>query len=137
MPKTISKQAAFDELKKRYAKAENLLNDDAKVETFLTKLERKIKWIPFISKELKSVPTLIGMLRSYWKKDYTKVPFKTMVAIVSALLYFLSPLDVVPDWIPILGQLDDALVIGTCWKLVNDDIDAYRKWKAKQGKAKH
>ncbi|MEY8463528.1 YkvA family protein [Streptococcus merionis] len=137
MPKTISKQAAFDELKKRYAKAENLLNDDAKVETFLTKLERKIKWLPFISKELKSVPILIGMLRSYWKKDYTKVPFKTMVAIVSALLYFLSPLDVVPDWIPILGQLDDALVIGTCWKLVNDDIDAYRKWKAKQGKAKH
>ncbi|WP_303973602.1 YkvA family protein [Streptococcus merionis] len=137
MPKTISKQAAFDELKKRYAKAENLLNDDAKVETFLTKLERKIKWIPFISKELKSVPTLIGMLRSYWKKDYTKVPFKTMVAIVSALLYFLSPLDVVPDWIPILGQLDDALVIGTCWKLVSDDIEAYRKWKAKQGKAKH
>ncbi|MDQ0221710.1 YkvA family protein [Streptococcus moroccensis] len=129
MPKKMTKEEAFAQLQKRFDKAETLLKDDAKVQTFLDKLERKIKRIPFVSQEIKNIPVLISMVRSYWKKDYTKVPFKTMVAIVSALLYFLSPIDVVPDWIPVLGQMDDALVIATCWKWVNDDIEAYRKWR--------
>ncbi|MGT2910922.1 YkvA family protein [Streptococcus cameli] len=129
MKKKMSSKDALAQLQKGYKKAENILNDDAKVETFLNKLERKMKWIPFLSQELKSIPILMSMLRSYWKKEYTKVPFRTMVAIVSALLYFLSPIDVVPDWIPVLGQLDDALVISTCWRMVHKDIAAYRQWK--------
>ena len=127
--KSFNKQQALEELQSRYQKADALLRDDAKMEPFLEKLEKKLKWIPFVRQELKMIPILISMVRSYWKKDYTRVPRRTMLAIVSALIYFLSPIDVIPDWIPLLGQLDDALVIATCWKLVNDDIDDYRTWK--------
>lgn len=128
----FTKKQAFTELEKGYKKAETLLKDDAKVEGLLGKLDRRVKWVPFVRDEIKSLPILISMLRSYWKKEYTKIPYKSMVAIVSALLYFLSPLDVVPDWLPFLGQLDDAVVISVCWKLVNKDIEAYRKWKAEK-----
>ncbi|VTS22573.1 membrane protein [Streptococcus pseudoporcinus] len=129
MKKHFDKKQAMEELQKGYHKADRLLKDDVKMESFLEKLEKRVKWIPFIRKELKSVPILISMVRSYWKRDYRRVPRRTIVAIVSALIYFLSPIDFIPDWIPFLGQLDDALVVGTCWNLVYKDIEDYRQWK--------
>lgn len=129
MKTKLTRQEAFEQLQHRYKKAEDLLKDDAKMEPFLDNVERKIKWIPFIRQEFKAIPILISMVRSYWKGEYTKVPVKTIIAIISALIYFLSPIDVVPDFIPFLGQMDDALVVATCWKLVHKDIDDYRQWK--------
>ncbi|MGT2895832.1 YkvA family protein [Streptococcus entericus] len=131
MKTKMTKTQAIEQLQNRYKKAEDLLKDDAKMEPFLEKLEKKIKWIPFVSQEIKSIPILISMVRSYWKGEYKTVPIKSIIAIVSALIYFLSPLDVVPDWIPFLGQMDDALVIATVWKQVHKDIEAYREWKNK------
>lgn len=132
--KSFNKQQALEELQSRYQKSDALLRDDAKMEPFLEKLEKKLKWIPFVRQELKMIPILISMVRSYWKKDYTRVPRRTMLAIVSALIYFLSPIDVIPDWIPVLGQLDDALVVATCWKLVNKDVEDYRQWQKERKK---
>ena len=132
--KSFNKQQALEELQSRYQKADALLRDDAKMEPFLEKLENKLKWIPFVRQELKMIPILISMVRSYWKKDYTRVPRRTMLAIVSALIYFLSPIDVIPDWIPVLGQMDDALVVATCWKLVNKDVEDYRQWQKERKK---
>ncbi|MFU2222313.1 YkvA family protein [Streptococcus pluranimalium] len=132
--KSFNKQQALEELQSRYQKADALLRDDAKMEPFLEKLEKKLKWIPFVRQELKMIPILISMVRSYWKKDYTRVPRRTMLAIVSALIYFLSPIDVIPDWIPVLGQFDDALVVATCWKLVNKDVEDYRQWQKERKK---
>ncbi len=134
MKKYFDKKQAMAELQSRYQKADALLKDDAKMEPFLEKLEKKLKWIPFVRQELKMIPILISMVRSYWKKDYTRVPRRTMLAIVSALIYFLSPIDVIPDWIPVLGQMDDALVVATCWKLVNKDVEDYRQWQKERKK---
>ncbi|MDY4760572.1 YkvA family protein [Streptococcus thoraltensis] len=129
MKRYFDKKQAMTELQSRYQKADTLLKDDAKMEPFLEKLEKRLKWIPFLRQEFKTLPILISMVRSYWKKDYTRVPRRTILAIISALIYFLSPIDVIPDWIPVLGQMDDALVIATCWKLVDKDIADYRKWQ--------
>lgn len=125
----MTKAQAVKEMEKRFQQADALLKDDAKMEPFLEKLEKKVKWVPFVGDEIKNIPILIAMVRSYWKKDYTRVPTRSILAVISALIYFLSPLDVVPDFISFLGQMDDALVIATVWKYVNKDIDEYRKWK--------
>lgn len=130
MRKKLNSKRAMEELQKGYQKADTLLKDDAKMDTFLEKVEKRLKWIPFIRQELKLIPIFISMIRSYLKKDYTRVPRGTILAIISALLYFLSPVDLIPDWIPFLGQLDDALVVGACWEMVNKDIEDYRQWKA-------
>lgn len=129
----MTSNRAVDEIQKRFKQADALLKDDSKMEPFLEKLEKKIKWVPFVGDEIKNIPILIAMVRSYWKKDYTRVPTRSILAVISALIYFLSPLDVVPDFIPFLGQMDDALVIATVWKYVNKDIDEYRKWKKRRG----
>ena len=129
MNKRLNKSRALEEIQKRFKKAEDLLKDDTRMEMFLEKIEKKTKWVPFLAQEFKNIPTMVSMVRSYWKGYYTKIPRRTILAIVSALIYFLSPIDIVPDWIPLLGQIDDAIVIATCWNLVNKDVEDYRQWK--------
>ena len=129
MNKRLNKSRALEEIQKRFKKAEDLLKDDTRMEMFLEKIEKKIKWITFLAQEFKNIPTMVSMVRSYLKGNYTKIPKRTILAIVSALIYFLSPIDIVPDWIPLLGQIDDAIVIATCWNLVNKDVEDYRQWK--------
>ena len=129
MNSRLNKKRALEEIQKRFKKAEALLKDDVRMESFLEKIEKKIKWIPFLAQEFKNIPTMVSMVRSYLRGNYTKILKRTILAIVSALIYFLSPIDLVPDWIPLLGQLDDAIVIASCWNLVNKDVEDYRQWK--------
>jgi uncharacterized membrane protein YkvA (DUF1232 family) len=46
-----------------------------------------------------------------------------------ALAYLISPADLISDFIPVLGQLDDAGVISLAWMLVRRDLKAYRAWR--------
>ena len=55
-----------------------------------------------------------------------------IAAIVAALLYVLSPIDLIPDFIPIIGYVDDALVVSACLAMVKQDLHAYRNWKMEQ-----
>jgi uncharacterized membrane protein YkvA (DUF1232 family) len=55
-----------------------------------------------------------------------------MAAIVAALLYVLSPIDLLPDFIPIVGYVDDALVVAACLALVEQDLINYKEWKKQQ-----
>ena len=60
-------------------------------------------------------------------------PFRSIstAAIGGALLYFISPIDLIPDFIPILGFTDDAAVLALCLKLCRDDVLEYWKWKSR------
>ena len=68
------------------------------------------------------------------KKEYQDVPIGTIIAVLSALIYFVSPIDLVPDSIPAIGYFDDAAVVAACWKLVESDIDEYLKWRKEHRK---
>ena len=74
---------------------------------------------------------LISLIQDYDKGDYQEIPWESLAGIVTALLYVLSPVDLIPDFIPAIGTLDDALVIAVCLKLVKKDLDAYTFWKTK------
>ncbi len=125
---------AQEELEKRYKKAEKLLNDSDKMEKFLQKLEKKLKTIPLAGNTLSMVPTMISLVKHYISKDYTDIPVRSIIAIISALIYFLSPVDVIPDTIPGFGYVDDAAVLKFCLKLVDNDLKDYRTWREKNHK---
>ena len=80
------------------------------------------------------VPTLVSLVRNYIKKEYTEAPIGTIIAIVSALIYVLSPADAIPDFIPGVGYVDDALVIAACLKLIDSDLKEYQRWREKNNK---
>jgi uncharacterized membrane protein YkvA (DUF1232 family) len=72
---------------------------------------------------------LIAVVKDYWNGRYRKIPFWTIAAIVAALLYVLNPLDLIPDFIPLVGQIDDAAVVAACLLLVRQDLHKYKRWK--------
>ncbi|MBE7641296.1 MULTISPECIES: YkvA family protein [Salegentibacter] len=75
---------------------------------------------------------LFNLLRDYASGNYREVPFNVVAAIGGALLYVLSPLDLIPDFIPIVGYLDDAAVIAFCLNLIEKDLITYKVWKAER-----
>ena len=130
----FSEEEAKQELEKRYSKAKDIIEDEDKTEKFLQRLENKLKMIPAAGNTLAMIPTLISLVRSYSKKEYKDVPIGTIIAIVSALIYWLSPIDAIPDIIPGLGYVDDVAVLGVCLKLVKSDLDEYQKWRKENNK---
>lgn len=125
---------AKETLESGYSQAEEMLKDPDKMERFLQRLERKLKVIPVAGEKLADVPIMASLVRSYVKKEYTDIPIGTVIAIISALIYFVSPIDIVPDSIPVIGYFDDAAVVAACWKLVDSDVEEYVKWRKENGK---
>jgi len=122
------------QISKNTKEAEELLKDEDRMERFLERLERKLEKVPVVGKQLSNIPMLVSLVRSYIRKDYRDVPLGSIIAIVSALIYFLSTIDLLPDSIPVLGYVDDAAVFAFVWKMVADDIEEYRKWQEANGK---
>ncbi len=129
MPRVITEknlQRSFEQNKK---KAKKILNDKDKMDLFLERLEKKLSLIPVAGGMLAEIPVLISLVKAYIEKRYTNVPIGTVIAIVGALIYFLSPVDLVPDLLPAIGLVDDAAIIGLALKLVHDDVKEYQSWK--------
>jgi uncharacterized membrane protein YkvA (DUF1232 family) len=72
---------------------------------------------------------MLALVRDYWTGSYPRVPFGIIGVVVFTLIYVLNPLDLVPDVLPIIGQLDDAAVVGACLLLIEHDLLAYAKFK--------
>ncbi len=77
--------------------------------------------------------TLLAMLIDVVTGRYRDLPFKTLLALVGAVLYFVSPIDFLPDFIPFIGYIDDVFVIVLAIDLVRDDLAAYRIWREGNG----
>ena len=134
MDTIVTQEEALKELEKGYGKAELILTDEDKLERFLQRLEKKLQSIPKIGDKLSHIPIFASLVKSYVKKEYTEVPVGTIVAVISALVYFASPIDLIPDAIPGAGHIDDAAVVGACLVLVDTDIKDYIKWRDSHGK---
>ena len=72
---------------------------------------------------------LMMMLRDFWDGSYDRMPWAITASIVFAVLYFLNPVDLIPDFIPVLGYLDDAAVLALVWKSSSRDLREYATWK--------
>lgn len=78
---------------------------------------------------------LASLLRDWVTGRYRTVPWGTLLTITGALVYFLMPLDAIPDPIVALGLLDDIAVISRTLKLTRTDLDRYQQWRNVQGEA--
>jgi uncharacterized membrane protein YkvA (DUF1232 family) len=58
-----------------------------------------------------------------------RLPWKTLAALTTALAYFLSPVDVIPDFVPLSGFVDDAAVLGLVFGAAEVDLRRYCTWR--------
>ncbi|SCX87391.1 Uncharacterized membrane protein YkvA, DUF1232 family [Nonlabens sp. Hel1_33_55] len=109
---------------------ENTTTDDVDK---VIKREGKISFIMSTVKVLKKYYKLFDvmmmMIKDYRKGIYTAVPWFTIAAIGGALLYVLSPFDLIPDFIPGLGYLDDMTVMTIVVGWIDSDLHKYLDWK--------
>jgi uncharacterized membrane protein YkvA (DUF1232 family) len=82
-----------------------------------------------LQKHLGDASLLLNLVQDYRSGRYPAVPWRAISSIGFALLYVLNPLDLIPDIIPLVGQLDDALVLSICLSLVDQELKRYRSWK--------
>jgi uncharacterized membrane protein YkvA (DUF1232 family) len=75
---------------------------------------------------------MLGIVRDYWARRYRAVPYGVIAAAVFVLLYVINPFDLMPDFLPIIGELDDAAIIGASLLAVERDLFKYRDWKQAQ-----
>lgn len=71
---------------------------------------------------------LFSMLADSFNKKYP-VPKKTVLVITFAFLYLISPVDIFPDILPLIGLVDDVAVFAFAFSLIKDDLENYRAWK--------
>jgi uncharacterized membrane protein YkvA (DUF1232 family) len=88
------------------------------------------KWDEFITTKGQGVKSYLGELQLAYKmlRDPNfQIDTQTKMVLVIALLYVVSPIDLVPDAIPLLGLLDDVLVAGYALKQAAGELERYRK----------
>ncbi|NJN24735.1 MAG: DUF1232 domain-containing protein [Cyclobacteriaceae bacterium] len=71
------------------------------------------------------VKTLMRMLRAYIRGEYRLIPWKSLLMIIASLLYFVMPLDFIPDFIPMAGLADDVSIILLVFNSINSDINDF------------
>ena len=85
-----------------------------------------------LGKQFENFKLLWQLLKDYYNKKYPNAPWKLIAAIGFAVLYLVSPLDVIPDFIPLVGFVDDASVFALVVAGFSSDIEDYKKWLAAQ-----
>ncbi len=82
-----------------------------------------------LSRERKKLSLFGAMLKDYITRKYKGIDSTKLVIMILAVVYTLSPLDLLPDVIPFLGDVDDMFVLLTGWMLASDEIKLYAKWR--------
>jgi len=118
---------AEEEINKR---AQNMTRDDiADVLGREEEAKRLADKAGFIKQYWEDIKTTFALVRDWIGGSDKTGPTTTICSLVGALVYFLSPIDLVPDWLPLAGFLDDAAVLAFAFRISAADLVAYRQWR--------
>tara|TARA_Y100000992_G_C21190943_1_gene455578 strand:+ start:406 stop:801 length:396 start_codon:yes stop_codon:yes gene_type:complete len=120
-------------IKEYISKAKNIINDDEKLKKLIEDVLKKLQEISSDKKTSvklnDSLRLFIRIINAYTSKEYTYVPWKTICLIVAGLIYFIYPVDLIPDFIPVSGLIDDVALIAWIYESIQDDIENFLEWE--------
>ncbi len=113
-------------------KAEKVLSQPERVDRLLKTSRRKLSKLELEEQDFKgilgTIKTFIRMVKAYRNGQYN-LPWSTVLMIVAALVYFVVPLDLIPDFIPLGGFVDDFAIVVTIFKKIKEDILDFHAWE--------
>jgi uncharacterized membrane protein YkvA (DUF1232 family) len=92
-------------------------------------IEAKVSKVPALQRLLTQVLLCLELVRDYRSGEYQQIAPWAMAAVAFALLYFINPLELIPDVIPVVGYLDDVAILALILKLVRKELQQYAAWK--------
>ncbi len=78
---------------------------------------------------------LSRLVKAYVSGQYRQLPTKTLISVLAALVYFVSPVDFIPDVLPILGFADDIALLVWVFNSLTTDLENFRVWEQQQQRA--
>jgi uncharacterized membrane protein YkvA (DUF1232 family) len=117
-------------------KAAMLAGKRARLLLLLAQLGNKLKSVNWKEVRLHTAKdkfsTLGRLVKAYTLGQYRGIPWKTFIIILAALIYFISPIDLLPDLLPITGLTDDFGVLLYVYNSVSGEIDKFLSWEKSQ-----
>ncbi len=77
---------------------------------------------------LNKIVTLAKLLKFYATGEYRDLEIKNVIILITTLIYFLSPIDLIPDFIPLLGFADDIALVTFVSNSVSVEIEKFELW---------
>ncbi|MBL3656527.1 YkvA family protein [Fulvivirga sediminis] len=81
------------------------------------------------NRPLQNALTLIRMVKAYINGAYRDVQTSSILLAIAALIYFVMPIDLIPDFIPVTGLIDDFGIMLWVYKKIQDEIDRFLDWE--------
>jgi len=126
----ISENKFFQRAKE---KAADIIGDRDKMNDLVSSSKEKLHNINFedskISRMAVSLRVMARMVKAFANGQYSELPWKSLLSIVGGLVYFLMPIDLIPDFIPLTGFLDDFTVIMLISGAFKQDIEEFLLWE--------
>ena len=126
----ISENKFFQRAKE---KASDIIGDREKMNDLISSSKEKLHNINFedskISRMAVSLRVMARMIKAFANGQYSDLPWKSLLSIVGGLVYFLMPIDLIPDFIPLTGFLDDFTVIMLISGAFKQDIEEFLLWE--------
>lgn len=120
----------FDRFKE---KAIKIVGNSSELKGLLVKVQKKMDDMEgddsLKGKIVAYLNLIIRMISNSVSGRYPDMPWQTLVMIVAGLIYFIAPIDALPDFIPVAGFLDDATILAWLGKSFQDDLSKYKEWE--------
>lgn len=85
-----------------------------------------------LSSLMDSIAASFRLLKAYATGHYRQISFESLALLVASIIYFVMPIDVLPDFIIAYGFIDDAALLAWTFRAIADDITAFIDWEAEQ-----
>lgn len=119
---------------KRYESAANeYMEQPEKTKELINRATKKAAEKKNVLKDVwDQLQVLFDLVTAWRKGEYRKLPTGSILMIIATIIYFVAPIDIVPDFLVGLGLLDDAAVIGFALKQISSDLDKFKLWQEEQ-----
>ena len=114
---------------------EVIIRQEQKLEELVQNVVAKLSKVannPKVQRFIQPIQIFIRMIKAHFRGDH-KIAFSTLGLIVLALVYFLSPVDFIPDFLGVLGFADDLSVVMAVYAKVKDEVEQFLEWERTQG----
>ena len=72
---------------------------------------------------------MISLLKDFRTGEYRDISWATVAAILFSFIYMVAPYDLIPDFIPFIGMVDDLFIFRIALAFIQDDLEQYVDWK--------